>query len=203
LSTDGLGEALQTVGWLCSTVDDSGDCTSVNTPNFDRHNGESGKGRALKAKRQQKWRKNRVDGDVDADAPTREEKRREDNSLRSNSANPNCDQMFGLSDEDYGQSVYHARKAATTLNPKTPADRKLIAQAALLIHKRGQMFITDPVDGYLRAKRRPSNSMSYFRSILREACGGARELKDALASVGDIHPDFYSQAFEQNGSSHE
>lgn len=75
----GFADAMVSVGWL--QIDDSG----VTMPNFQRHNGESAKERGLKNARQARWRAKR-DADVDAlpstkastDAPTREEKRREE-----------------------------------------------------------------------------------------------------------------------------
>lgn len=73
----GFTSAMQQVGWF--EFDD--DAQWVRLVNFDRHNGETAKNRALKNKRQSKWRAN-VDGNVDAkpstDASTREEKRREE-----------------------------------------------------------------------------------------------------------------------------
>jgi hypothetical protein len=67
VSHDGFARALQSVGWL--TIDDSG--AFVATPNFDRHNGESAKKRAEKARRQKKWRDGGADvgANVDARAP--------------------------------------------------------------------------------------------------------------------------------------
>ena len=70
--------ALMQVGWL--EYDAQNECLIV--PHFDRHNGESAKARALRARRQAKWRQKSVDGRVDSvastSASTREEKRRED-----------------------------------------------------------------------------------------------------------------------------
>ena len=78
---DGFADACCKVGWLkCDNENEQ-----VALPNFDRHNGETAKRRALKNKRQAKWRENlvqNVDVPVDANksttASTREEKRREE-----------------------------------------------------------------------------------------------------------------------------
>lgn len=80
--TPGFADAMVSVGWLA--IDEAG----VSIPNFERHNGESAKERGLKNARQARWRAKRG-ANVDAapstpsptDAPTREEKRREDTSL--------------------------------------------------------------------------------------------------------------------------
>ena len=57
----GLGSALEAVGWIAFSA--SGAVVS----NWDRHNGESAKKRAMKSERQRRWR----DGGVDAPASTR------------------------------------------------------------------------------------------------------------------------------------
>lgn len=78
LERDGFAAALVEVGWLI--IDDTG----ITLPNFDRHNGETAKTRALGSKRKQKERGNvtqehgqmsRSDRDKSV---TREEKRREE-----------------------------------------------------------------------------------------------------------------------------
>lgn len=77
---NGFANTLVSVNWL--TVCSEGDRLSI--PNFDRHNGESAKKRALKNERQARWRAN-VDADVgdksatkaSTKASTREEKRRD------------------------------------------------------------------------------------------------------------------------------
>lgn len=78
---DGFSIALKQVNWM-----DFSDAEQwVKLMNFDRHNGETAKTRALKTKRQEKWRANK-DANVDYEtstqpsttASTREEKRRED-----------------------------------------------------------------------------------------------------------------------------
>ncbi len=84
----GICNALVAVGWL--QVDESNERLTV--PNFDRHNGESAKARALRTRRQAKWRRAAVDGHVDGaastsastSASTREEKRREESKESTN-----------------------------------------------------------------------------------------------------------------------
>jgi hypothetical protein len=77
VGTDGFANALKCVGWINFNDEDE----IIETPNFDRHNGETAKKRALKNRRQKKWRE-KVDDPVDTaastTASTREEKRRED-----------------------------------------------------------------------------------------------------------------------------
>ena len=74
---DGFTAACVTVGWL----EYDASMERVSLPNFERHNGETAKQRAMKNRRQAKWRAG-VDDPVDAaastEASTREEKRREE-----------------------------------------------------------------------------------------------------------------------------
>jgi hypothetical protein len=89
----GFASVMRSVGWLFDKPDDEADPTIHSThipglalPNFDRHNGETAKKRALRNDRQAKWRSKSVDVYVDAHvdttsstkASTREEKRREE-----------------------------------------------------------------------------------------------------------------------------
>lgn len=74
---DGFAAAVAAVGWLVIDAD----AERMTLPNFDRHNGETAKQRAMKNRRQAKWRAG-VDEVVDVaastKASTREEKRREE-----------------------------------------------------------------------------------------------------------------------------
>lgn len=89
----GFADALVSVGWL--EIDADG----ITIPRFNEHNGDSAKERTLKNQRQARWRAGKKDGAVDArpsthvstEAPTREEKRREEkysSSLRSEESAP-------------------------------------------------------------------------------------------------------------------
>ena len=72
----GFADTLIIVHWL--EIDESNE--QVIIPNFDRHNGETAKRRALKNKRQTKWRQKRdenADTSASTGASTREEKRRD------------------------------------------------------------------------------------------------------------------------------
>src|SRR5208282_2141407 len=68
----GFTTAMIQVGWL--KVDDVN--LRISVPNFTNHNGESSKKRALKTRRQARWREGNVDAVVDAQASP--EKRREE-----------------------------------------------------------------------------------------------------------------------------
>lgn len=73
----GFAKAMREVHWL----DYDDDEQWVSLPNFDRHNGETAKKRALKNNRQAKWRHKKdgiVDTELSTNSSTREEKRRED-----------------------------------------------------------------------------------------------------------------------------
>lgn len=65
VSAPGLMNALSIVGWV--EFDDEAE--KITIPNFSIHNGESAKKRALKSKRQTKWRQNK-DANVDAGTST-------------------------------------------------------------------------------------------------------------------------------------
>lgn len=78
----GFSCVMRDVGWL--HFDDGAEVVWL--PNFERHNGETAKKRALKNKRQTRWRQKRdevvdvaVDVEASTGASTREEKRREEN----------------------------------------------------------------------------------------------------------------------------
>jgi hypothetical protein len=73
----GFASVMRSVGWLFDKPDDEADPTIHSThipglalPNFDRHNGETAKKRALRNDRQAKWRSKSVDVYVDAHVDT-------------------------------------------------------------------------------------------------------------------------------------
>jgi len=74
----GLSAVLKEVGWLSFDADPP----KMRMVNWDRHNGETAKKRALKNRAQSKWRAN-VDAAQSTKASTREEKRREDIKSKS------------------------------------------------------------------------------------------------------------------------
>src|SRR5262249_26433412 len=76
---DGLALAMREAGWL------TGESGTVSFPNFERHNGETAKKRALAADRQRKSRENLSRTQRD-ESVTREEKRRVFNKAISNEA---------------------------------------------------------------------------------------------------------------------
>ena len=75
----GFGEAMNLAGWL----DHSG--MSLVLPNFDRHNGKTGKNRALTAKRQADFKAKSGNAKVTHTTLPREEKRRINKSSKSSS----------------------------------------------------------------------------------------------------------------------
>jgi hypothetical protein len=68
----GFAECMRAVEWLSEAPRKAGLCL----PNFERHNGETAKKRALSNRRQAKWRNASVDAPPSTSASTREEKRR-------------------------------------------------------------------------------------------------------------------------------
>src|SRR5512135_997166 len=71
---NGFAQGLAAVNWL--EIDDAK--PAIRIPNFDAHNSETSKKRALRNARQARWREKSVDAPPSTKASTREEKRRED-----------------------------------------------------------------------------------------------------------------------------
>lgn len=130
----GMANALRQVGWL------SGDDNNVKFKNFDRHNGETSKKRALGKRRMKRFR---VTHDDDAQSP---EKRREEGSSSSAASNKaqslnrrvsfdsSTRKFAGVVDEDMAawQSAYpgiaiplELERAAAWLMADWPARRKV------------------------------------------------------------------------------
>jgi len=121
------------VGWLeCWN-----DSEKVSLPNFENHNGETAKKRALKNKRQTEWRRNsgnNVDSDASTGASTREEKRREENPPpkspkgRSKSGPPEYTDDFLEFWERYPKKVGKgdAFKAWRKVNPGSELKAKIL-----------------------------------------------------------------------------
>ena len=81
ICTPGFAAAAVAVGWIC--VDASSKFISL--PNFDHHNGETAKTRALKTKRQGKWRATpSTEASTEASTNAPPEKRREDSNTPPN-----------------------------------------------------------------------------------------------------------------------
>lgn len=90
LSLPGFADAMIAVKWLAYDVGSQ----RLTMPNFDRHNGESSKKRALKSRRQANYRDGLVDANVDAavdaDSTTKRplDKNREDKNKNKGAALP-------------------------------------------------------------------------------------------------------------------
>lgn len=84
-----FADALVKVGWL---VVRNG---SLQFPNFEQHMGQSGKRRALTARRQKKFRNAKPSRNSNADCVTREEKRRDKEKIRKESP-PRFDEFWNL-----------------------------------------------------------------------------------------------------------
>lgn len=99
IQQEGFAAVMADVGWI--EYDDAAEVVTL--PNFDAHNGETAKKRALKNKRQARWRKN-SDGDVDGSvdngvdtpasttASTREEKN--NTLLRNGDESPSPEEII-------------------------------------------------------------------------------------------------------------
>lgn len=126
MSCDGLSALLKLVGW----VDFDPNPPRMRVLNFDRHNGESSKNRALKNERQAKWRAKSVDGRVDAAPSTREEKRREDKEHKAMSSSaekpPSLDVTPLKVDKGNSERRDAAREILGFLNAKTGRNYRMV-----------------------------------------------------------------------------
>lgn len=113
---DGFAAACSMVSWLVIDAD----AERMTIPNFDRHNGETAKQRAMKSRRQAKWRAG-VDAPVDVDASTtastREEKRREDKSKSTTPVSPSAKPKSGKLTFEQWNSALGDDEAITADDP--------------------------------------------------------------------------------------
>ena len=106
----GFTAACVSVGWL--VYDHAAERVAL--PNFDRHNGETAKQRAMKNRRQAKWRENvgvPVDDAASTKASTREEKRREE---QKEDSQPPADPQSSACPHTEIIAVYHEVLPACT-----------------------------------------------------------------------------------------
>jgi hypothetical protein len=110
---DGVADALEKVGWL---REENG---GITFPNFDRHNGQSAKKRAVDARRQCEHRENKSRNtslNVRDKSVTREEKRREEKSFSASPLNSSLGLQIEGAQERTGLSVNAARVALIPTN---------------------------------------------------------------------------------------
>jgi hypothetical protein len=196
---DGFAQAMCNVGWL--VVDNSG----VTFPNFDNHNGDTAKTRALGTKRKQKERAAPVGhAHVAGSVPdmsrserdkseTREEKRREEKEEP-----PNPPQAGGGGGGD-GQSPTKAGTVCKAIRAKgvpdvNPSNPELIA----LIDK-GVAIETFEAAADTCAKSKPPKGMAYLLGIVKRQLGEAAVIASGpSAAVAAADPDS-QQAVEAEG----
>jgi hypothetical protein len=110
---DGVADALEKVGWL---REENG---GITFPNFDRHNGQSAKKRALEARRQREHRENKsrnTSRNERDKSVTREEKRREEKSFNASPLNSSLGLQIEGTQERVGLSVNAVRVALIPSN---------------------------------------------------------------------------------------
>jgi hypothetical protein len=112
---DGVADALEKVGWL---REENG---GITFPNFDRHNGQSAKKRAVDARRQREHRENKsrnTSRNERDKSVTREEKRREEKSFSASPLNSSLGlQIEGAQEQERtGLSVNAVRVALIPTN---------------------------------------------------------------------------------------
>lgn len=131
----GFAKALEQVGWL--VIDEEAE--SISLPNFDRHNGETAKQRALKNKRQSKWR-HKNDNDVDA-SPSTEASTREEKNIKEEDS----------SSDDASRVWQEGLKLFIDAGVKEPSARSLLGKhfkkdKGRLADVLGQMIANPPID---------------------------------------------------------
>jgi len=110
---DGVADALEKVGWL---REENG---GITFPNFDRHNGQSAKKRALETRRQREHRENKsrnTSRNERDKSVTREEKRREEKSFNASPLNSSLGLQIEGAQERAGLSVNAVRVALIPSN---------------------------------------------------------------------------------------
>lgn len=118
-----VARAFESVGWL--RIDDENQ--SIEIPNFERHNGQTAKARALKTNRQSKWRAKRVDGAASTEASP--EKRREEKRIKR-------ELKFSSSDMDVARSIWEMVESVVE-NPTTPNLKSWANTIRLIVERDG------------------------------------------------------------------
>jgi hypothetical protein len=181
----GFGEAMQAAGWLATQKH------GLTFPNFDRHNGQTAKQRALASKRVARHRAKKCNADCNAPSVTktlpekrREEKRREEvdhTSIGSCLSNGN---VIG---SDKGGDP---RKTAARLFKGSLAyadkDRPFLLAVARLLDEGlvAEDSVIDALEAVGRATKPIQNPVGYFRKVLREnVAADCGDLDELLAAV--------------------
>jgi len=196
---DGFAQAMCDVGWL--SVDNSG----ITIPNFDHHNGDTAKTRALGTKRKQKERAappghaNVSDSVRDSSrserdkSETREEKRREEKEIPPNPPQAGGDGGGEGQSPTKAGAVCKAIKArgVPDVNPSNPELLALIGQ--------GVTVETFEAAADTCAKATPPKGMAYLLGIVKRQLGEAAAIASGpTATSAKIDPDS-QQAVEAEG----
>lgn len=196
---DGFAQAMCDVGWL--TVDNSG----ITIPNFDHHNGDTAKTRALGTKRKQKERAapsshapvsdsvREVSRSVRDKSETREEKRRED--IEEPPYPPRAGEVVG----GEGQSPTKAGSVCEAIRAKgvqdvNPSNPELIA----LIGK-GVSVETFESAAETCARATPPKGMAYLLGIVKRQLGEAAAIAAGPSAANATLDPESQQAVEAEG----
>lgn len=192
---DGFAQAMCKFGWL--EVDDNG----ITIPNFDHHNGESAKKRALGTKRKQKQRSGDscppsvqdVSRNERDKSGTREEKRREE--INTPPHPPRAGEAVGVE----GQSPTKAGtickairlRGIPDLNPSNPELLALIGQ--------GVVVETFEAAADVCAKSTPPKGFAYLLAIVRRQLGEAAAIAAGPTAASTAMDPDTKQAVEAEG----
>lgn len=171
VSCQTFAKSMTKVGWLALTK------RGLSIPNFERHNGETAKQRALTQIRMKKKR----DGDIVTEASpdkTRQDKTRQESLIASNiaptsngealsdAASAVADAMKDFAWEDIRTDC---RKVSEVVKCSTPQDYDLIAKVCFLSRTAlNENWLWGAVESV--AKKSPDNPPGYFNNALKNRC---------------------------------
>lgn len=150
----GFASGLLKVGWLISRN------SRYSVPNFDRHNGQSAKGRALAKDRMKRARY----GDSATLAQPEEEENEEVEKSKKEIHKVDSIRF------DLGRALEIESRILAKVRPKNAGDRTLIRRTALAVASCGmpEFCAISAANGTAAETRQ--NPMSYFTAVLKEHC---------------------------------
>lgn len=207
----GFAAACVSVGWL--VIDESAERIAL--PNFDRHNGETAKQRALKNRRQANWRAGK-DGCVDdgastetstrpsTKASTREEKRREEEKHRSSSFSDDKNPETGKLELTSAPPADLATRQSERLSQITKDAIETFNASALVKRNGGVLAAVSETVGREKRQIQVRRFIRTARAICVERYGGPAISRDFLVDFwAECHRDDFLAGRKSGGKGHE